>query len=373
MRIGFDAKRLFLNDRGLGNYSRNLLTGFTKYQAQHDYFLYTPKFSNRFISSEMIEHPNVHVELPRGFGQAFGGLWRSLGLGSAASINNLDVFHGLSHEIPFDCKKIQAKLVVTIHDLIFVKHPEFYKPIDRWIYYKKLSYAIRHADKIVAISNQTKNDILTEFEISEERVEVVYQSCDEVFYEKRTNEELSSLKLRGNLPDRYLLFVGALNENKNIIMILKAIKILRDPHKIPLVVVGKGTNYRKQLEDYAVKNGLENQLHFVNDNFDPTPIELSCIYQLASAFILPSFYEGFGIPILEARFSHIPVFASNSSCLEEAGGAESYYFDPDNAEQLAHLIEQLDKGLLIHDLTPPSEYHARALSNKMMNLYHSLA
>ena len=372
MRIGFDAKRLFMNDRGLGNYARNLLGGLTRYQPGNDYFLYTPTESNKLVSKEITGSSNVSIRLPKGLLKRFGSIWRSFGLGSAAALDNLDIYHGLSLEIPYDIKRASAKVVVTVHDLIFVRHPEFYKPIDRWLYYKKLKYAVNHADIVVAISDQTSNDILEEFKVDGDKVKVVYQSCNEVYYEQRTKEELSYIKEKAQLPDNYLLFVGALNENKNIMIILEAMNVLGDQLNKQLVVVGKGSQYKKKLLSYANENGLSNRLHFVNDYIDPTPLELSCIYQMASMFILPSFYEGFGIPILEARFSGIPVLASNSSCLEEAGGEVSLYFDPNDANQLAQLIGQLETGDLVCDTSPPMDFHAKQLTNQMMNLYKSL-
>lgn len=361
-----------MNDRGLGNYSRNLLGGLIRYQPKNDFFLYTPTESKRHVSIEITDSSNVNIRLPRGLLKQFGSIWRSFGLGAAAGIDNLDVYHGLSLEIPFDIKRANTKIVVTVHDLIFVKHPEYYKPIDRWLYYKKLKYAVNHADIVVAISNQTKDDILEEFKVDRDKVKVVYQSCNEVFYKQRTNEELALIKKKTHLPDNFLLFVGALNENKNVMIILEAMNVLGDELNKQLVLVGKGDQYRGKLQSYADENGLSSRLHFVNDYIDPTPMELSCVYQMASMFILPSFYEGFGIPILEARFSGIPVLASNSSCLEEAGGEESLYFDPNDADQLAQLIANLETGDLVCDTSPPLDFHARELTNQMMTLYKSL-
>lgn len=372
MRIGFDAKRLFLNDRGLGNYSRNLLGSLVKYHPEQNYFLYTPKYSDKFLIQDLKPSKQIQVRIPSGLFNLFKSLWRSMALGSASHKDQLDVFHGLSHEIPADYKKSGAKVVVTIHDLIFVKHPEFYKPIDRWLYYKKVRFAVNHADKIVAISQQTKRDIIDEFNIDAKRIDVIYQSCNEVFYNKRTDEELSLVKDLGRLPDQYLLYVGALNENKNVMLILKAMAIQKKQPMLPLVIVGKGAAYRDKLEEFANRNNLQDRLHFINDFFDPTPIQLSCIYQMATMFIFPSFYEGFGIPILEARFSDIPVIASNSTCLEEAGGESSYYIDPEDANQLTQYIEQLSSGVLTPKLSRPNIFRADVLSDQMLNLYTNL-
>ncbi len=341
MRIGFDAKRLFLNNRGLGNYARNLLSGFERLFPSEEYFLFTPELSNKLVSPELLINSNVHTKIPLGLAKLSGSYWRSYNLGDEARRNKLDVFHGLAQELPRDIKKSKAKSVVTIHDMIFLRHPEFYKPIDRWIYFNKVKFAVNNADEIVAISTQTKNDLVETFNLREERISVVYQSCNKVFYDKRTALELQATKDKWALPEEFLLYVGALNENKNVLIILEALNTLKGKIDIPLVVVGHGANYRKKMIEFAKRNELMSDLIFASEVANPTPLELSSFYQLASVFIFPSFYEGFGIPILEARFSGTPVIASNSSCLDEAGGKESYYFKPESADDLADYIQQV--------------------------------
>ena len=366
MRIGFEAKRLFLNDRGLGNYARNLLYGLIKYKPEHDYHLYTPRFSEDYIDSYLINSTTVTTHQPKGLLSTVSkSAWRSLQLGKSAQRDNLDIFHGLAQELPKDIKKSKAKSIVTIHDMIFLKHPEFYKPIDRKIYYSKVKFAVNNADHIIAISEQSKNDILTEFSITEDRISVVYQSCNEVFYDKRTNEELNRVKKKWNLPNDYLLYVGALNENKNVKLILETLNQLKGKQGLPLVIVGKGDTYKKVLIEYATKYNLLNQLVFASDIDDPAPLELSSFYQMASAFIFPSFYEGFGIPILEARFSGTPIIASNSSCLHEAGGKSSNYFDPNNAEELAEHLENIPGLICKH----PTMFQQNALTNQLLQSY----
>jgi len=344
MRIGFDAKRLFLNNRGLGNYARNLLYGLEKFYPDDEYYLYSPRISNEYVSPTLLNSKNVHVETPKGLYKNLSSYWRSYKLGTEARSSDIDVFHGLAQEIPKDIKKSNTKSVVTIHDMIFLQHPEFYKPIDRWIYFNKVKFAVNNADKVVAISNQTKDDLIETFKLSEDRISVVYQSCNEVFYDKRSSSELQKVKDKWSLPEQFLLYVGALNENKNVLIILEALSRLRGELDIPLVVVGHGVGYKRRLVEFSRKNKLERQLIFASDIADPSPLELSSFYQLASVFIFPSFYEGFGIPILEARFSGTPVIASNSSCLDEAGGEESRYFNPKDGEELAasivHVLSQ---------------------------------
>ncbi|HHL53011.1 MAG TPA: glycosyltransferase family 1 protein [Flammeovirgaceae bacterium] len=335
MRLGFDAKRLFLNDRGLGNYARNLLYGLVKYHPQHEYFLYTPKQHGKLVDEKFLADSQVQVRLPAGMGRVLSAYWRSGQLGRVAARDGVQVWHGLSQELPADIIRVDVKSVVTVHDLIFLRHPEFYKPLDRWIYLKKVKWAVQHADKVVAISQQTRQDVLETFTLPPDRVQVIYQSCHEVFYEKRSAQECQQVRAKWRLPQQYMLYIGALNENKNVLVILQAMRQLKGKLDLPLVIVGHGEAYKRKLLAYAQKHGLEKQLYFASEIANPAPRELSAFYQMAEVFIFPSFYEGFGIPILEARFSGTPVVASNSSCLHEAGGESSYYFNLADSEELA--------------------------------------
>ncbi len=344
MRLGFDAKRLFLNDRGLGNYARNLLYGLVKYHPQHEYFLYTPRQHDKLVDEKFLAAPQVQVSLPAGLSRMLPAYWRSGQLGRVAARDGVQVWHGLSQELPADITRVGVKAVVTVHDLIFLRHPEFYKPIDRWIYLKKVKWAAQHADKVVAISQQTRQDILETFALSPDRVQVIYQSCHEVFYEKRNEQERQQVRDKWCLPQQYMLYVGALNENKNVLVILQAMRQLKGKLDLPLVIVGHGEAYKRKLLAYAHKHGLEKRLIFASETANPAPRELSAFYQMAEVFIFPSFYEGFGIPILEARFSGTPVVASNSSCLHEAGGESSYYFSPADSEELAECLLTVLQG-----------------------------
>ncbi|MEN8247341.1 MAG: glycosyltransferase family 1 protein [Bacteroidota bacterium] len=371
MRIGFDAKRLFLNNRGLGNYARNLLYGLVKYHSDNEYFLFTPRVSNEYVSPGLSNSDNVHVRAPSGIMSLSGAYWRSGRLGNQMKKESMDVFHGLSQELPLDIRKAGAKSIVTIHDMIFLKHPEFYNPIDRWIYFKKVKFAVENADTILAISNQTKNDLVNTFKLKEERIKVVYQSCNEVFYDKRTERELEEVKRKWALPDQFILYVGALNENKNVLIILKALNQLKGKLGIPLVIVGSGIEYKEKLIEYAASNNLSHQLIFAHDLASPSPLELSSFYQLASVFIFPSFYEGFGIPVLESRFSGTPVIASKGSGLDEAGGTSTLYFDPTEEEELAELIEQVIKGEEISDNNVDT-FHIENSVTQLMEIYNQL-
>ncbi|MFW5756970.1 MAG: glycosyltransferase, partial [Tangfeifania sp.] len=170
MKIGFDAKRAFLNASGLGNYSRNTLNALKQYYPENNYTLFTPKVKADLFTN----HDQFQVVSPSQFYRGvLKSVWRSFFLTGKIKKYSLDIFHGLSNELPSGIHKTDIPSVVTTHDLIFMRYPEFYKPVDRKIYFRKMKYACQAAAKIIAISRQTKNDVETFFQVPSEKVEVI--------------------------------------------------------------------------------------------------------------------------------------------------------------------------------------------------------
>lgn len=297
----------------------------------------------------------------------------------------IDLYHGLSNEIPIDLHHVGTKSIVTIHDLIFERFPEQYTRIDAAIYRKKFQYACKHADKIIAISRQTKKDIIEFYQTPEERISVCYQSCNPAFGKHVTQEEKKKVKEMYNLPDQFFLYVGSVIERKNLLNICKAMFLLRDEMDIPLVVIGDGKKYKQQVKDYILQNSLEKKIIFLSENPGAkkseqfqTAIDFPAIYQSAIALIYPSFFEGFGIPVLEALWSRLPVITSNVSCLPEAGGDASYYVNPSNAEEIAEGMKKIYRDIpFTTELKEKGWQHAQKFTqykcaDAVMEVYKSL-
>ena len=157
MKIAYDAKRAFRNYSGLGNYSRTVINAMSKYFPENQYCLYTPRTGYNYNDFPPKDAKIISPE--KMLDKKFSSYWRSYKIHLSLLQEKIDIYHGLSHELPVHIKKSGAKSIVTIHDLIFFRYPELYKRIDRSIYKKKYKHAVNVADKILAISQQTKRDI----------------------------------------------------------------------------------------------------------------------------------------------------------------------------------------------------------------------
>ena len=330
MRIGYDAKRLFCNHRGLGNYSRDLIRILNQYYPENQYDLYTPKIKIDF----QVNPQNTQIIQPSGFYKLLpSSAWRSVGIKSDIKRLGDDIFHGLSQELPIGIEKLPIKKVITFHDAIFIRYPELYPSTYRKIFTLKNMTSCRIADRIIAISEQSRQDAIQFFNADATKVDVVYQGCNNIFRQKASTEEKVQIKAKYNLPNDYILFVGAIEPRKNIATILKAIS--KEKIDIPLVIVGRQTDYTNELRKVAEELNIGLKVHFLHQ---VETNDLPAVYQLAQLFIYPSIFEGFGIPILEALCSETPVITSSGSCFEETGGKNSLYVSPENAEEIGVAI-----------------------------------
>ena len=336
MKIGFDAKRFFLNPTGLGNYSRDLVRGVLEEEMDNDYFLYTTGGEIDLKTKFLKNHSNIKIVTPTGIYKKMKSYWRSVRLEKQLLKDGVEVFHGLSHEIPKKNKLSKIKYVVTIHDLIFLRFPENYNRIDREIYNKKVEYACTTADKIIAISEQTKRDLMEFLKVPSHKIEVIYQSCAASFHHISDYRYRHLVQKKYNLPENYILYVGTIEKRKNLATLVEAIG--KSNTQLPLVAIGKQTDYTKEVMDMIDKYKLGNQVALLQN---VTFLDLPSIYQSANLFVYPSLFEGFGIPVLEALYSKTPVIAATGSCLEEAGGPNSIYVDPKNSDELAQQIDRV--------------------------------
>lgn len=361
MKIGFDAKRIVRNRTGLGSYGRTLINALSDADDEMNLLLYAPDEGNDDLRLQVNETPHVRFVYPhRRIFPFYKQLWRRKGVVKDLKRDGISLFHGLSGELPKGLKAAGIPSIVTIHDLIFMRHPQYYHWWDAMIYTLKFRQTLREADRIIAISEHTKQDIIRLGKYPEDKIDVIYQSCSTRFRQQATEEERRETALHYHLPARYVLYVGTVEERKNALLAVKALHAL--PADLHLVIVGKHTAYAEDVSQYVRRNGLERRVHFLR-NVPNT--DMPAIYQQAEVFVYPSRYEGFGIPIIEAIQSGLPVVACSGSCLEEAGGPHNRYVHPDDAKGMASAILSLLKGAEGRDeIIAKSKEYVQQFENK---------
>lgn len=367
MKIGFDAKRAFLNESGLGNYSRTTINALNSYFPDKHYILFTPKINKELFPN----YKDFDIISPdSSFSKIFKSLWRSFSLSGQLAKHKIDIFHGLSNELPEGIHNTEVPSVVTIHDLIFMRYPDFYKLVDRNIYFRKVKYACNAATQIIAISNQTKEDLIHYFKVNPEKIETVHQAVGPVYFGKKDSNNLPE---KYELPEKFILSVGTIEHRKNQLTLLKAIN--KEKIKTPVVFIGEPTIYASELLKYISENNMDNQVKFLTK----VPEEdLAGIYRLAEVSVYISLFEGFGLPIIEAMASGCPVITSNASCLPETAGDAGLLCDPadekDVAGKLKTLLENEEtrKDLIRKGVEHAKQFHPEYYSKKLISLYSGI-
>ena len=335
MIIGLDAKRIVRNGTGLGSYGRNLANALAAIAPDDlQLRLYAPDAGRDDLRCQVPEGAHLSYVYPR---HAWcKSLWRSHGIVRDLRHDGVDLYHGLSGELPIGIHASGIRSVVTIHDLIFMRHPEYYHWADTRIYAWKFRRTIAEADRIIAISECTKRDIMYYGHVSPERIEVIYQSCSTHFKTRESEARLQDVHARYQLPGRYIIHVGTVERRKNILLAVKALAHIDSD--MSLVIVGRQTPYADEVRAYAEAHGLTARVRWLTG---VPNADLPSLYQMAEACVYPSRYEGFGVPIIEAIQSGLPVVACTGSCLEEAGGPDCLYVAPDDHQAMARAITQV--------------------------------
>ena len=371
MNIGLDAKRIVANGTGLGSYGRNLANDLTSIiDPQTHLRLYAPSPGRDDLRSQV--HPSAQLSFVYPSGWMPKWLWRSAGIVSQLKRDGVDIYHGLSGELPIGIHRSGIRSVVTIHDLIFMRHPEYYHWVDSQIYAWKFHHTVAEADRIIAISECTKRDIMHFGHVDESKIDVIYQSCSTHFKMRESDARLQDVHARYLLPSRYIISVGTVERRKNILLAVKALQHISD---VDLVIVGRQTAYADEVKTYIAHHGLAGRVKWLTG---VPNADLPALYQMAEACVYPSRYEGFGVPIIEAVQSGLPVVACTGSCLEEAGGPDCLYVDPDDDRAMARAIGQVVIGApdrdarIARSMAYVTRFEGTNVAAKVMDVYHQV-
>ncbi|MBK8658029.1 MAG: glycosyltransferase family 4 protein [Bacteroidetes bacterium] len=323
--------------------------------------LYSPSVSEPFINNLK---ESYRIRLPEKiWHRTFGSWWRSWGVSDAIAQEHTTIFHGLSNEIPFGINRARTKTVVTIHDLLFLEYPEHYPSFDRKIYEAKTRYAGKQADKVITVSEETKRDLIIRYRVPAEKIEVVYPIVS-----------IPSTAQPIHVPSPYILNVGSLVARKNQKRLIEAYALIEKNVQEELWIVGSGPlkqelgqliNQLKLGARVKVITGLHNQV-------------LAALYKNATAFIYPSLKEGFGMPIVEALLSEIPVVASAGGAIEEAAGPGSLFCDPQSSPEIAQQItrvlndKRLRQEMISSGVIHAQKMNSKNLSEQLMAVYNSM-
>lgn len=341
MNLGFDAKRIFFNHSGLGNYSRRFYQTLSKNLSNDSLFLYSPREvpgDNPYLKDIISGNSRIVTPDKSLYKLAGGSLWRSGLICKQLLKDNLTIYYGLSNEIPFGIHKMSLKKVVVIHDLIFLRYPELYPMTDTFFYKRKTKYACDYADHIITASEQTRQDVIDFYGIDAGKITVLYPCSDAKFYRQEAEDSSSFFKTEKD----YVISIGAITPRKNLLKTIQAMKLVHSRHDLDLVVIGTATGlgrkYLETIRNFIHRNNMTDRVHFLGNvpyHFVPD------LCRKAKLMVYPSQFEGFGMPIVEGLFSKIPVITSKGGVFPEAAGDSALYVDPDHPEQIAEAMNEI--------------------------------
>ena len=352
MRIGFDSKRLFFNNSGLGNYARFHAEIMQSLEAFESLWFCEKEAHYRTLQSVS---PNI----------AWPG-FRNWGMGRFALKQGVDLYHGLSNELPLDWPAKKPS-VLTVHDTIFLDHPDYYKPWDRSIYSMKLNSAMNRASVVVATSEFTRQSLLNHFPKHTD-IRVLYQGLSKDFLESANKVDAQAH------ANPYFVYHSTFNARKNHRTLIHAFSKIWKQCDWDLVLIGRRGSEWKELQNLAISKSWGQRIHFV---LDASQDDLLAWLKGASGFVYPSFTEGFGIPLIEAQHLNLPIAASRIPVFQELMEEGALYFHPNDAEEMAATMLELCRketqiGLIEKAQKVSAKWDSKSLRSQWESLYTGL-
>ena len=349
IKIGFDAKRLFSGRGGLQSYARILLLNLSTYYPENQYHLYTPEVKDRAVYEEFSSIQNVHIRQSASVVKAY---WRSKSMVKDLMKDGIKVYHGLSGELPIGINKSGIKSIVTIHDLLWQEFPEDYSVVDRYVYDWKLKGAVKQADKIIAVSEQTKTKLLEAY--PENNVAVINPIVAPEFFHQHDLKENQEVLKRYGIDKNYVLAIGNSKGRKNIKQFIDF--IIAEIHDLSILLIG---NRGDLPESVKVINQVAYQ-------------DMPALYQSAIACIYPSLGEGFGLPILEAITSGKAVVTHDASPMNTFDSPLRLTCDTrDKLSARKAMKKAIEISAIVAGESKPDAKVQRYYAETFMNIYQS--
>ena len=325
-RFGHNKETGLPNRVGSSEFCFQLLSKLSKLDTSNDYSVFLPVEPSLDMPKQTEKWRYVAFHSKK--------LWTLLGLSRKLNSYNLDVFFSPTHYLPL---YTASPSVISILDVSYLYFPNLFKKKD--LYQLKFwgGYSIKKAKKIITISNSSKNDIIKMYKVNPDKVTVIYPGIRVDLNLKVKDLSMEELNNKFGIKEKYILFVGTLQPRKNIVKLIEAFSKLKEKD-LNLVIVGKKGWQFEDILNAPKKYEVEDRVKFLDSVSDE---DLPSLYKNALCFCLPSLYEGFGLPILEAMQYGCPVATSNVSSLPEAGGEAAVYFDPENVEDIAKALQSL--------------------------------
>jgi glycosyltransferase involved in cell wall biosynthesis len=353
VRIAIDARKL--RDYGVGTYVRNLLRYLARIDSAADYIVLC-----RAIDAPAIE------QLGRNF-RAVPELARPYSIREQFAVPNdlrrarADLFHATHYVLP---PLTRCRSIVTIHDCIHLRFPQYLPNRAAYAYARASLWVATHrSDRVLTVSEASKRDILRYFRVPERKIDVIYNAIDERFGEPPEADEIERVRERYQLDGPFVLYAGNIKPHKNLERLIEAFHSLRRDggfDQVRLLIIGDEISKYATLRRAVHRHKLHKHVRFFGFVPDET---LACLYRLASVFVFPSLYEGFGLPPLEAMASGTPVITSNVSSLPEVVGDAALLIDPYEPDSIAEAMRRvLTDDALRRDLCARGLARARQFS-----------
>ena len=355
-KIGFDARRAFLNQSGLGNYSREVIRSILEFYPTYKTFLYTPDTSKIF--RDVFKEPNVRLKRPkRNRKQRFESSvkplnpiqayqWRNIEIVKSIIYRKMDVYHGLSNELPKRIDHFRGAKVVTIHDVIFKVYPDDYPRFDRYTYNRRTLHAVKKADVIVCPSAFAANSLNMYYRVDPNKIEVIHPSIQSIFFKEAPERQaIQRFTSQRGIKKSYILCVGDIRPRKNQQKVVEAMSLLKSLD-IQLVLVGRSSGtYIQSIKSFIQQENLEEKIVWLNS---VSTHDLPLLFYGAQALVYPSVIEGYGLPIAEALLCKLPVLTTQDSSMEEIGGNKINYVKANDVQGIADFIQSVVDLSLIH-------------------------